>query len=138
MAVVSVAIAALIIVVGIHSRFIFSSLPLLALCAYFPFGWMLLDRLGVRRNYNRDREKIIDHTAIFTNESISTKSTTTDIRLTWNQLASVVTTPRGLLFLTPPQNVWFWLPQRLFDGNTHKDTILELATEHKILIRQMA
>ncbi len=138
MAVVSVLIAALIIVAGIHSHFVFFSFFALALCAYFPFGWLLHDRLAVRRRYNRNREKFIDHTATFTNESVSTTSTPADIRFTWDQLASVATTPRGLLFLTPPHNIWFWLPQRLFDGNTHKDTILELATEHKIPIRRMA
>jgi hypothetical protein len=87
--------------------------------------------LVVRWRYNRNQDKFIEHTATFTNESVSTSRATTDIRLTWDQLASIVATPRGLLFIIPPRNIWFWLPQHLFEGNSHRDIILELATEPK-------
>ena len=114
-AVVSVFIAALVIVAGARSHFVFFSFVVPALCAYFLFGWLLLARLVVRWRYNLNRDKFIEHTATFTNESVSTSSATTDIRLTWDQLTSIVATPRGLLFIIPPRNIWFWLPQHLFE-----------------------
>ncbi len=48
MAVVSLLIAALIIGAGLHSHFVPFSFFVLALCAYYPFGWFLLDRWSVR------------------------------------------------------------------------------------------
>lgn len=60
-----------------------------------------------------------------------------DIRLNWDRLDSIAATPRGLLFLMPPHGALFWLPQRLFEDNNHRQTILELATEHKIPFRRM-
>ena len=138
MAAGSLLVVALIIFAGAGTHFTFISFLVLALCAYFPFGWLLLAPLSVKQRYNRDRDKFIDHTVTFTHESVSSTSTTADHRIAWDQFASIIVTPRGLLFLLPPHNVWFWLPQRLFDGNTLKETILELATEHKVSIRRMA
>jgi hypothetical protein len=137
MAVVSLCIGALVIVAGIDLHFGPVSFIILALCAYFPFGWLILDRLAVRRRYHRNQNKFIDHTVTFNDESVSTTSTMVDLRVTWDQLACVVSTPRGLLFLTPPHHIWFWLPQRLFEDNNHRDTILKLASKHKIPIRRM-
>lgn len=138
MAVFSLLIATVVVFVGIKAGFSGFSFFVLALCSYYPFGWLLHHRLAVSWRYRRHRDQFIEHTATFTNDDISTSSVHTDLRLNWDRLASVVSTPRGLLFLVPPHTVWFWLPQRLFNGNNHKETILELATEHKIPIRRMA
>ena len=138
MAVFSLLIATLVIWAGTRSQFTAVSFAILGLCAYFPFGWLALDRLSVARNYRRHPEHFIEHTVTFTDASISASSINADVRVNWNQLAAIVSTPRGLLFLLPPHNVWFWLPQRLFENNDHKETILAFAAEHSISIRRMA
>ena len=134
----SAIIATLMVIVGIHTRFDWFSFVVLGLCAYFSFGWPLVDEFLVRRRYWKNHAKFIDHTATFTNESVSTTSTTADVRLNWDQLSTVIATPRGLLFLVPPHHIWLWLPQHVFDGNNQKETILSLATEHRIPVRRMA
>ena len=60
------------------------------------------------------------------------------MRLNWEGVKAIVTSPRGLLFIVPPHSAWFWLPQREFDGNTKKDQILDAAREHNIRIERMA
>lgn len=136
-AVVAILIAALIVVAEMRSHFAFGSYVTLAGCAFFSCGWWPVARLDIRWRYHRHRDKYIDHTVTFTNESISTSSAVADIRLDWKQLAAVVVTPRGLLFFVPPHGVWIWLPQREFEGNSHKDEIVTLATEHHVEIRRM-
>lgn len=138
LAVLSAAIAAFIIVNGIQRHFVLTSYILLVVCAYFPFGWWILGRMAVNRRYWRVRDKLVDNTVTFTNESVFLNSTATDVRLNWDQLEFVVLTPRSLLFFVQPRQVWFWLPQRLFEGNTYKDSIITLLNEHKIQIRRMA
>ncbi len=137
MTVVSGIIAAVIIFAGLRSRFVPVSFLVLAVCAYFPFGGMLVDHWLVRRRYRRNRDKFLENTASFTNESISLVNAKSEIRVAWDLLGSVVTTPRGLLFLFPPHAIWFWLPRRLFEGNAHRESILALAAEHRVSIREM-
>ncbi len=134
----SLLIAAAIIFAGIKSHFTVFSFLVLALCAYYPFGWLIHHRLAVAWRYRRHPDQFIDSTVTFTNESVSIANVHMDMRLNWDRLSAIVSTPRGLLFLAPPHAALFWLPQRLFDGNNHKDSIIELATEHKIPIRRMA
>ena len=137
MAVVSLLIGSVMVFVGIKGGFTLFSFFIFALCAYYPFGWLLHHRLRVYWRYRRHREQFVEQTVTFTNDDVSTSSVHTDVRLNWSLLASVVSTPRGLLFIIQPHAAWFWLPQRLFDGNNDKETILELAAEHKIQIRRM-
>jgi hypothetical protein len=138
MAAVSLGIAALLVFAGRKTGFTTSTYLFLGLCAYFPFGWWLEKRLSVSSAYRRAPEKFIEHTATFTSESISLSSPKAETRLAWDQIGFITSTPRGLLFLLPPHGVWFWLPSRLFLGNSYKEAILELATEHKITIKTMA
>ena len=137
MAALSSLIAAIIILVGIKTQFKASFFCILALCAYYPFGWYLHRHLAVSRRYRRHPELFLETTVTFTNESVSTSNFRMDLRLNWDQLAAIIFTPLGLLILARPHTAWFWLPQRLFDGNTQKETIQELAEENKIPIRRM-
>jgi hypothetical protein len=109
----------------------------LVIFAYYPFGWWIIDRLRVRMRYAAQREKFIDHTVTFTNDSVSCSSAVYDMRLNWDQIFTVVNASRGLLILLPENAIWFWLPQRLFDGNELKYYILDLAKEHLIPIRNV-
>ncbi len=138
MAVTSFFIAALVVWAARQAHFTVFIIFILVLCAYYPFGWLLHRRLAVVWRFRRHPEHFIEHTVTITNDSLSTSSVRSDIRLNWDSLAALVSTPRGLLFLLPRHSIWFWLPHRLFQDNTCKDAILALAKEHKIVVRQMA
>ncbi|HSI12568.1 MAG TPA: hypothetical protein VK961_11010 [Chthoniobacter sp.] len=134
----SLFIATLVIFLGMKMGFGAGSFLILALCAYFPFGWLLHRRWAVSWRYRHHRDQFIEHTVIITNDDVMVSSIHTDLRVNWDRLAFVVSTPHGLLFFIRPRAGWFWLPQRLFEDNQYKDAILELSTEHKIPIRHMS
>ncbi len=136
--VVSILIATAIVLKGVATHFTHAPIFILLLCAYYPWGWLMLRHHRIVRHYRRHPEKIIEHTATLTNDSVSISCVHMDMRLNWDQIGSVVSAPRGLLFLLPPHAPLFWLPQRLLVGNNYREAILELAAEHSILIRQMA
>lgn len=138
MATVSLGIAALLVLAGRKAGFTAGTYLFLGLCAYFPFGWWLEKKISIRCAYRRAPEKFIDHTATFTTDSISLSSPKAETRLAWDQIGFIAATPRGLLFLLHPHSVWFWLPARLFSGNSNRDAILELAADHKIPIKTMS
>jgi hypothetical protein len=138
MAVISASIAALFIFVVGLQNLTFTLWVILLLCIYCPFGWILHRRVRVWWYYRRHRDQYNEHTVTITNDSISTSSTRADMRLNWDGVKAVVTSPRGLLFIVPPHSAWFWLPQREFDGNTKREQIIEGAREHNIRIERMA
>ncbi len=138
MAVVSASIASLFIFVVRLQNMTFTLWLILLLCVYCPFGWILHRRVRVWWYYRRHRDQYIEHTVTITNESISTSSTRADMRLNWDGVKAIVTSPRGLLFVVPPHSAWFWLPQRLFDRNNKKEQILDVAREHNLRIERMA
>ncbi len=113
-------------------------IPLLLVCLYFPVGWVLERRFLVKRQFRRHPERYIEHTVSFTAEAVTVENANMQMRLAWNQLESVVETPRGMLVLVPPHNPLCWLPVRLFDGNDFKAKILSLAASHKVPIKRLA
>lgn len=137
MGVFSLLFASLIIFLGSKTHFTPFLIGVLVLCAYFPFGWVLSRRFTVARHYRRHASQYVECTATFTNEAVSVSSVPVDTRLNWDQLSFVGSTPRGLLFMAPPCQTWFWLPERVFAGNDHKAAILSLAAGHNIPIRRM-
>jgi hypothetical protein len=138
MAATSAIVATLIIWAGREGHFTFFMFVVLLLCAYFPFGWILHRRFAVWWYYRRHSDQYIEHTVTITNDSISTSSTRADMRLNWDGLKAIISTGRGLLFIVPRHSAWFWLPQRLFDNNSKKEQILEVAREHNVRIERMA
>ena len=96
-----------------------------------------MDHLAIRRRYRRHRDKFVEHTASFTDDSVRLASAKSEARITWDLLGFVVATPRGLLFGFLPHAVWFWLPQRLFEGNAQREILLALAARHRVPIREM-
>jgi len=137
MVLVSILIATIVISAGISSHFELISFVVLGFCAYCSFGWFLLGRRNVRRRYKHDVARFGETTVTFTEDTVSSSDSRISIRMPWSQMASIIITPRGLLFLVPPHQTWFWLPQRLFEGNSEKEAILELATQHEIPLRWM-
>jgi hypothetical protein len=131
-------IGGLFILIGFKTGFKWPYFLVLGLCAYFPFGWIIERRLAVTRQYRRHPELYYENTVTFTNESLKLSSIHMDLRLNWDRLAMIVSTRRGLLFLTPPHEPLFWLPERLFEGNDFREKILEVATKHKVQIRPMS
>ena len=138
MAVCSAIIAALMIRYSIKDGFRPVSFAVLAICAYYPLGWLLHHRLAACLRYRRHPDQFIEHIVTFTSEGVSSSSAQADLRINWDRLALLVSTPRGLLLVVPPCTAWIWIPQRLFDGNDHRVAILKLATEHGVPIREMA
>jgi hypothetical protein len=138
MAVTSISIAALLVIAVGPSHFTPFIVLVLALCAYFPFGWMLHRRLSTWWRYRQHRNQYTEHTVTITNASLSTSSVRADIRLNWDGIKAVISSSRGILVIVPPHMVWFWLPQRVFEGNGKKEQIVALAREHKVRVEQMA
>jgi hypothetical protein len=138
MAAASALVGTIIVWAGRQGQFNPFMFFVLVLCAYFPFGWLLHRRLRAWLHYRRHSDQYIEHTATITNDSVSTSSVRADMRLNWDGLAAIISTSRGLLFIVPPHSVWFWLPQREFDGNSKKEQILEIAREHNVRIERMA
>ena len=60
-----------------------------------------------------------------------------DLRLVWRHGTLLLDTPRELLFMISPAGVLCWLPQRLFEGNHDKQTIITYASENKVRVRAM-
>lgn len=134
----SLLIASVCLWAASQTGFHFSMVLILALCLYFPFGWLLERRLTVVYRYKRHPEHYIENTVSFTPDSIALSNRNMDLRLAWNQLRAIITTPRGILFLLPPHNPLFWLPNRLFVDNEFRSQIMDLALTHSVNVQEMA
>lgn len=95
LAVFSLFIASLVIFLGKKIGFTAFSFFILALCVYFPFGWLLHRRLAATWRYQRQRDQFIEHTVIITNDDVMVSSVHTDVRLNWDRLSFIVSTPHG-------------------------------------------
>ncbi len=90
MATTSLCIAVLLTVAVGPSHFTVFIVSVLAMCAYFPFGWLLHRRISVWWHYRRHRAQYIEHTVTVTNDSISTSSVRADMRLNWDGLKAII------------------------------------------------
>jgi len=139
LAIFSLLIIAVVLVAGVHSHFGWPSYVILAVFVYFLFSCFGLDgRLRVARHYRRHPDQYVESTVALSEDSVSVANVNFDMRLRWKQLRTVVSTRRGLLFLLPPQQPLCWLPQRLFEGNTKKEQILDLARQHNVPVKELA
>jgi hypothetical protein len=136
--IVSALIITLIIVAGLYSHFTLTSFLILVLFVYFPFGWILSERWRVARYYRKHPEQYVESTVRLSEDSVAVANANYEMRLRWNQLRGVLATPRGIMFFLIPHNPIFWLPQRVFDGNTKREQILSMAREHSVPIKEMA
>ena len=127
-----------LLVTGLRSHFTWPAYVVLAVFLYFPFGWFWLERHLVARHYRKHPEHYIESTVTFSDDTVAVGNANYDMRLRWNQLRSAVITPRGIMFVLPPHNPIFWLPQRLFDGNKKREQIIEMARKHNVPINRMA
>ena len=75
---------------------------------------------------------------VLSEESVCVANVNFDVRLAWKELRTVVSTQRGLLFVLPRQQALCWLPQRLFEGNTEKEQVLQLARQHNVPVKELA
>lgn len=137
MGTVSVFVAGLVLFGNLGISSVPVSVCILTLCAHFPFGWLLLRRCKTRRHYYRRALRSQECTITFTSATISIAFVETELRLPWKQFAPLLLTPRGLLFLLQPRESLFWLPNRLFEGNTLKAEVLTLALENNLAIREV-
>ncbi len=70
-------------------------IPLLLLCLYFPLGWLVERRFLAARRYRRHPELYIESTVSFASDSVSVENANLQMRLNWNQLRSLLDTPRS-------------------------------------------
>ncbi len=56
----------------------------------------------------------------------------------WKLVGIVVYTPDGLMFCNQARQVLFWLPKRLFEGNSLREQVLDLATRNGVTIRRLS
>ncbi len=106
------------------------ALFIIAICVYCPFGMNALSRLQIRRRFATHPEQFIESTVTISRDAVKVHNQKMDLRLQWNQVQSVVDTPKGLLVLLPECNPLFFLPQRLFHGNVYRNRILQYAETH--------
>jgi hypothetical protein len=142
MAAVSVAVAALTLALGgAWIRRDLAYYAILAGCAWLPFGWAAHHRLRVYWNHLVRRRSQVEHTVTVGPDSILASSPARDLRLDWSEVAAVVDTPRGVLVVLPPNHVWFWLPNRLFDhdggGVRDRARVLKFAVDRGVEVRSM-
>jgi hypothetical protein len=139
LAIFSLLIIAVVLVAGVQSHFSWPSYVILAVFVYFLFSCFGLDeRLRVARHYRRHPDQYVESTVALSEDSVSVANINFDMRLRWKQLRTVVSTRRGLLFLLRPQQPLCWLPQRLFEGNSKKEQILDLARQQNVPVRELA
>ena len=139
LAIFSVIIIAIVLVAGVHSHFTWPSYVILAIFVYFLFSCFGLDeRLRVARHYRKHPEQYVESTVALSDDSVCVANVNFDARLGWNQLRTVVSTRRGLLFVLPSRQPLCWLPERLFEGNMKKEQILELARQHNVSVEELA
>ena len=133
----SALIAALLVGVIIHGKGTLQLWVILFLCAYFPVGWWYERRLMVRWQYRRHPEYYIENTFTVDENNVSLCNANMDMRLAWNQIAFLLDTPRGLMFMLPQIRVLCWLPQRLFEGNDFKEAVVGYANKNNVPVRTM-
>jgi len=139
LAIFSVAIIAIVLVAGLHGHFTWPSYVILAVFVYFLFSCFGLDeRLRLARHYRRHPDQYVESTVVLSEESVCVANVNFDVRLAWKELRTVVSTQRGLLFVLPRQQALCWLPQRLFEGNTEKEQVLQLARQHNVPVKELA
>jgi hypothetical protein len=138
LAILSLFLISVVLVAGFHSHFTWPSFVVLAVLLYFPVGWFGLERLRVARYYRRHRDQYVESTVTLNGDSVAVENVNYQMRLRWNQLSKVVSTPRGVLFLLPPQQALCRLPQRLFLDNDKKERIQNLARQNNVSVKRMA
>ena len=126
-----------IIFLIVHRQYNIQLFAVLFLCLYVPFSVWFRRDLAVRRQYRHHPEYYIESTVTVDEKNVSISNANMDVRLAWNQIAFLLDTPRGSMFMLPPTRVLCWLPQRLFDGNHSKQAVIEYANRNNIRVRTM-
>ena len=134
---VSLFIITLVVFAGVASHFTWPLYGIIAFFVYLPLIFFF-DRIRVAWYYRRHPDKYVESTVALEDDAISVQNINVQMRLGWSQLCSVVSTRRGLLFVLPPHQPLCWLPQRLFETNTKKEQIFDLARKHNVAVKQLA
>ena len=131
----SALLAATILFLFVHHIFNPPLLVILLLCAYIPVGAWYHRMYAIRRHYRRHPELYLECMVACDEWTISVSNANAASRLRWNLVSFLLETRRGLMFMLPQMRVLCWLPQRLFEGNDHKRTIIGYALANKIPVR---
>jgi hypothetical protein len=116
--------------------FVNGSILIVLLFFVFVVPWDL--RRQVKNNYRKHQDKYLETRVILTPDRIYVENSSHRHDFIWGQLAMICDTPEGLMFCDAANNVQFWLPQRLFEGNDLRDQVLELAESNGVRVRMMS
>lgn len=108
---------------------------ILGLCTYFLVGWRYERRWAVRRQYRLHPEYFIESTVTVDEANVSVSNANMNLRLAWNQVAFLLVTPRGLLFMLPQMRPLCWLPIRLFEGNNCEEEVVAYAEKNQVAVK---
>jgi hypothetical protein len=75
---------------------------------------------------------------LLTPESVIIENAAHRIDQAWATIGVVCDTPEGLMFCDHANDCFFWLPQRLFEGNDLREQILELVVSRGVNIVQLS
>jgi len=131
----SILIVSLLILVGFYQEFDLRLIVLIIFCVWFSFGRWVVSRwkfeTALRSGIGQQ-----ESTVTLNQESVYCANDESEVRLTWKHIHCIVETPRGLLFVLPPHDTWFWLPGRIL-SNKLREEILSLAEGNCVTIRAM-
>ena len=94
---------------------------------YFPFGAYAYNRFVIRRHFRKHGHTFPESKVSFTTEGLDFSNPSSEIHLKWEVLHELVQTDRGLVFFISPGVAWFYLPNRVFEGNDYRERTVALA-----------
>jgi hypothetical protein len=121
------------------TRLIALFIPLIGLflLGYLVFlspGWQArLARRGYRRLAGQFRESQVTLTA----GRVTVESDAMRTESRWEMVSLVADTPAGLLFLGAGGHAWFWLPNRVLEGDETRGQVLALAESNGVRVRRV-
>jgi hypothetical protein len=111
------------------------------LVVFFFYMALILPRERVwsaRRFYRQHQESYLESRVILTPERVYIENAMHRHDFIWGLLALICDTPEGLMFCAAGNQVYFWLPQRLFEGNELRRQVLQLAEINKVRVQRLS
>ena len=110
---------------------------LLAGCLYLLFVLPAERVWRARLHYRRHAHDYLECEVRLSHERVGLASDRANVEFEWNVLGLIADSPAGLLFCSLDWQVLFWLPARLFDGNSLRECVLLLAKAHGVPVRSV-
>ena len=123
-----------ILLIGPHVATVVVLFALVYLVVVFPFErtW------HVRRHYRRHAAKYLETRVSLSESRVSIENEAIMSESRWDLVGVIADTPSGLLFCNTARQAMFWLPARLFEGNTLREQVLSLAKRKGVRVQRIA